>query len=62
MPHEGEEFGYVLQGQAILHLGKKEYEIKAGNSFYFTSKKKHYIENKSQEATKILWVSSPPTF
>ena len=62
MPHADEEFGYVLQGQAILHLGKKEYEIKAGNSFYFTSKKKHYIENKSQEATKILWVSSPPTF
>ncbi len=62
MPHEGEEFGYVLQGSAVLHLGKKSYRIDAGNSFYFTSKKRHYIENDTQEVTKILWVSSPPTF
>ena len=62
MPHEGEEFGYVLEGKAVLHLGKKAYEIKQGNSFYFTSKKRHYIENKSKEIAKILWVSSPPTF
>ena len=62
MPHEGEEFGYVLQGKAVLHLGKNSYEIKQGNSFYFTSKKRHYIENKSKEIAKILWVSSPPTF
>ena len=62
MPHEGEEFGYVLEGKATLHLGKKSYQIKAGNSFYFTSKKKHYIQNNSKTVTKILWVSSPPTF
>ncbi|MDE7078891.1 MAG: cupin domain-containing protein, partial [Clostridia bacterium] len=62
MPHEGEEFGYVLEGNAILHLGKKSYEIKKGNSFYFTSKKKHFIENNGDTQTKILWVSSPPTF
>ena len=31
MPHEGEEFGYVLQGSAVLHLGKKSYRIDAGN-------------------------------
>ena len=24
-PHEGEEFGYVLSGSIILHLGKKSY-------------------------------------
>ncbi|MDE6614702.1 MAG: XRE family transcriptional regulator [Clostridia bacterium] len=62
MPHEGEEFGYVLEGSALLHLGKKAYQINAGNSFYFTSKKKHYIENNGKTETKILWVSSPPTF
>ncbi len=62
MPHEGEEFGYVLAGEAILHIGKKSYTIKQGNSFYFTSNKRHYIENKGSEIAKILWVSSPPTF
>ena len=62
MPHEGEEFGYVLSGEAVLHIGKKSYTIKQGNSFYFTSNKRHYIENKGNETAKILWVSSPPTF
>lgn len=62
MPHEGEEFGYVLKGEAILHIGKKSYSIKQGNSFYFTSNKRHYIENKANEVATILWVSSPPTF
>ena len=62
MPHEGEEFGYVLEGKALLHLCKKTYEINAGNSFYFTSKKRHFIENNGDETAKILWVSSPPTF
>ncbi|MDE5616354.1 MAG: XRE family transcriptional regulator [Clostridia bacterium] len=62
MPHEGEEFGYVLEGTATLHIGKKTYEIAAGNSFYFTSKKKHFIQNDGKGVTKILWVSSPPTF
>lgn len=62
MPHEGEEFGYMLSGEAILHIGKKSYSIKKGNSFYFTSNKRHFIENKSGEVATILWVSSPPTF
>lgn len=62
MPHEGEEFGYVLSGEAVLHIGKKSYTIKQGNSFYFTSNKRHYIENKGNETAKLLWVSSPPTF
>lgn len=62
MPHEGEEFGYVLEGKAVLHLGKKTYEVASGNSFYFTSKKRHFIQNVTDKATKILWISSPPTF
>ena len=62
MPHEGEEFGYVLEGKATLNIGKKTYEICAGNSFYFTSKKKHFIKNDGKSVAKILWVSSPPTF
>ena len=46
MPHEGEEFGYVLQGE----------------SFYFESNKVHCLENKSDTTAKVIWVSSPPTF
>ena len=29
-PHEGEEFGYVLQGAVSIHLGNKTYKAKKG--------------------------------
>ncbi len=62
MPHEGEEFGYLLKGSALLHIGKQIYKLKQGDSFYFTAHKRHYVENVSDETSELLWVSSPPTF
>ena len=59
-PHEGEEFGYVLQGSIAIHLGNKIYRAKKGESFYFTPDKKHYLTSKT--GAVILWVSSPPSF
>lgn len=59
-PHEGEEFGYVLQGVVAIHIGGKSYRAKKGESFYFVSEKKHYLTSKS--GAVILWVSSPPSF
>lgn len=59
-PHEGEEFGFVLQGSICIHIGNKTYRAKKGESFYFTSDKKHYITSKT--GATILWVSSPPSF
>lgn len=59
-PHEGEEFGYVLSGSVIIHLGRKIYRAKKGESFYFTPDKSHYLASKTGAA--ILWVSSPPSF
>ena len=59
-PHEGEEFGYVLSGSVIIHLGRKIYRAKKGESFYFTPDKSHYLASKT--GAVILWVSSPPSF
>jgi len=59
-PHEGEEFGYILQGTVAIHLGNKVHKAKKGESFYFAPDKKHYLTSKS--GAVILWVSSPPSF
>ena len=59
-PHEGEEFGYILQGSITIHLGKQIYRAKKGESFYFTPDKKHYLTSKT--GAVLLWVSSPPSF
>ncbi|HPP07160.1 MAG TPA: XRE family transcriptional regulator, partial [Syntrophorhabdaceae bacterium] len=39
--HEGEEFGYIIQGQMDLILNDKVFTIKEGESFYFSSKVPH---------------------
>ena len=62
VPHEGEEFGYVLEGEIVLHLGSKKHVVKKGESFYYQADKSHYILNKKDKIAKFLWVSSPPTF
>lgn len=59
-PHEGEEFGYVLQGSISIHLGNRTYKAKKGESFYYTSDKTHYLSSRS--GASIIWVSSPPSF
>lgn len=62
VPHEGEEFGYVLSGKIVLHVGKSLYPVKKGEVFYYSSAKVHSIENRTAEKAVILWISSPPTF
>ena len=61
-PHEGEEFGYVVSGSIILHLGKRSYPVKKGESFYFTASTTHYIECGKKTGAVVIWVSSPPSF
>ncbi len=61
-PHEGEEFGYVLNGSIILHIGNKKYRVKKSESFYYKPNAVHYIENKTKSNAKVLWVSTPPSF
>jgi len=61
-PHEGEEFGYVLNGSITIHLGNKAYKAKKGESFYFKASKKHYITASEKQGATLIWVSTPPSF
>ena len=62
IPHEGEEFGYVLSGRILLHLGDECHKVKKGESFYYPASCNHYLENPGKTPAIILWVSSPPYF
>ena len=59
-PHEGEEFGYVMQGEITIHIGKQTYHAEAGESFllYACEKTLHYIK----KGAELIWVSSPPSY
>lgn len=61
-PHEGEEFGYVLQGSIFLQLGNRKYRVKKDESFYFKPGVVHSITNAGKSKVRLLWVSTPPSF
>lgn len=62
IPHEGEEFGYVLSGSITIHLGQKVYKAKKGEAFYFVPKTQHYITASKRTGAVLIWVSTPPSF
>ena len=62
VPHEGEEFGYILQGSIQIHVGNKSYSAKKGESFYFIPHSEHYITANKTTGAKLIWVTTPPSF
>lgn len=61
-PHEGEEFGYVLEGRILLHYGEKAEFVEKGDSFSFPANRRHSISSACDRPSQILWISSPPNF
>ncbi len=61
-PHNGEEFGYVLNGKISLVINNKKHVVKKGQTFYIKGLHDHYLLNDSKSDAKILWVCNPPIF
>ncbi len=62
LPHDGEEFGYVLEGKIRVNLGKKKFVATKGETFYFRADKTHNIQNLTNKKAVVLWLSCPPNF
>lgn len=60
--HEGEEMGYVLEGELELAVDGEVYRLKAGDSFFFRSDLPHGYRNPGTAPARILWVNTPSTF
>lgn len=54
--HEGEEFGYVLEGVLTLYLDEKEYTLYPGDSFHFRSEIPHALDNYTNRLVRVLYV------
>lgn len=61
-PHEGEEFGYVINGSIYIHFGNEKQKVRKGESFYFKANVNHYISNPGKTVARVIWVSTPPSF
>jgi transcriptional regulator with XRE-family HTH domain len=62
LQHDGEEFGYMLEGSIELTVGGRRYMIEAGDAFCFRSERPHSWRNRSKTRAKILWINTPPSF
>lgn len=62
MPHEGEEFGYVLKGSVYLVIGDERKKVRQGGSFCLHPSAEHFIINPGKTPAKLLWVTTPPSF
>lgn len=60
--HEGEEFGYILEGRIELTYNGKSYQLSPGDSFYLNSSIAHEYRNPGKEKAVVLWVNHPPSF
>lgn len=56
VPHDGEEFGYVLRGEVTVTSGNRKEIIKSGESFYYDCGKPHYIKNESKAEAEFIWI------
>jgi transcriptional regulator with XRE-family HTH domain len=62
MAHEGEEFGFLLQGSVTLWVDKVAYPMRKGDCFYFASDREHRLHNSGKTKAQLLWIVSPPVF
>jgi len=60
--HEGEEFGYVVEGRLILQIGDQEHLLEPGDSFHISSAEPHTIRSKSDRPGRILWIQTEKLF
>ena len=60
--HEGEEFLYLVRGRLDIVLAGEEFQLRAGDSFYFSSKTEHRWRNPGKIETVLLWINTPRTF
>jgi transcriptional regulator with XRE-family HTH domain len=60
--HQGEEVGYVLEGELELIVDGKSYHLHEGDSFFFRSNLPHGYRNPGRKQTRVVWVNTPSTF
>ena len=60
--HDGEEVGFVVEGEIELSVGSRTVALSAGDSFFFDSERPHSYRNPGKTAARVVWVNSPPTY
>ena len=60
--HDGAEAGFVLTGTLDLWVSGRYFRLHEGDSFSFKSTEVHRCANPGTQATRVLWVITPPHY
>ncbi len=60
--HDGAEAGFVLSGSLDLWVSGRYFQLQEGDSFSFKSTEVHRCANPGTQATRVLWVITPPHY
>ena len=60
--HEGEEFGFVLEGRYEVMIEDEVYILEEGDCIYFQSHLPHKMRGIGDKPCKTIWVITPPSF
>jgi transcriptional regulator with XRE-family HTH domain len=60
--HQGEELGFVLEGELELVVDGVAHHVPAESSFFLQSDRPHSYRNVGSTTCRVVWVNTPPTF
>jgi transcriptional regulator with XRE-family HTH domain len=60
--HEGEEFGFVLEGRYEVTVGDEVYVLEEGDSISYPSHLPHKMRVVGDGPSRTIWVITPPSF
>lgn len=60
--HDGEEFGFVIEGSYEVTVGDEAFVLDEGDSISYPSHVPHKMRVVGDRPTKALWVITPPSF
>lgn len=60
--HDGEEFGFILEGTYELTVAGRAYVLEEGDSIYYSSRQPHSARVIGNRPVKWIWVITPPSF
>lgn len=60
--HDGEEFGFILEGTYELTVDGRAYVLEEGDTIYFSSRLPHSARVIGDRPVRWIWVITPPSF
>jgi len=60
--HQGEEFGFVLEGSYEVTVGDEVFVLNEGDSISYSSSLPHKMRVVGTSRSRSLWVITPPSF